>query len=152
MNDYQSSEFLRDGSHVYEYEKLNYQEKLKILSVIALEKLSNSLDSIAKVQGLSENVEDLLASREELQAANDSPTERVTTLQGGTVEQQQQLVSLHSQISQLQADKTLLQASLNSVSAGRDDLQTQLNNVTARLNSFESLVRQIDTLTDEAVG
>lgn len=142
---YQSSEFLTDGPHSYEFSQLNYQDKISVLSLIALEKLSTSLEAIANVQTLSENVLQIQESNELLTSTNELMQQQLIDLAA-------EKDALQSQIDDQSSNATFLQGQVVSLSESNAALNHQLNTVTTRLNAFESLVRQIDTLTDEAVG
>lgn len=142
---YQSSEFLTDGSHSYEFSQLNYQDKISVLSLIALEKLSTSLEAIANVQTLSENVLQIQESNELLTSTNELMQQQLIDLAA-------EKDALQNQIDDQNNNTTFLQGQVVSLSESNAALNNQLNTVTTRLNAFESLVRQIDTLTDEAVG
>lgn len=160
---YRSRDFLTDGHHLYNFNELNYQDKVAILSLEALEKLSTSLESIANVHTLNENVLQIQETNDQLTASNELMQQQMIDLAAEKDDLQVQMTqqvanvaaekaALQQQIDNQNNNSTYLQGQIVALSENNAALTSQLNNVTTRLSQFENLVRQIDTLTDEAVG
>ena len=62
--DYESHKFLVDGSVSRSYDELNYHDKIKIKALQGLDKLVDSLNSIANVKAIELQINNLTTSSE----------------------------------------------------------------------------------------
>ena len=80
--DYESHEFLVDGSVARTYDELNYHDKIKVRALQGLDKLAASLNSIANVKAIEFQISHLNTMSEgfsEEMAAKDAQIADLTT-------------------------------------------------------------------------
>jgi chromosome segregation ATPase len=132
--DYESNEFLVDGSVARTYDELSYHDKIKVRALQGLDQLAASLNSIANVKAIEFQINHL-----------NTITEGFTDQMTAKDEEIAQLTSQLSTIENSQAARqALLEAEIASLRAANDSL-------TENFNKFKSVLTSIDHLTDEVI-
>ena len=132
--DYESHEFLVDGSVARTYDELSYHDKIKVRALQGLDQLAASLNSIANVKAIEFQINHLNTMTEgftEQMAAKDDEISQLTT----------QLSSIENSQA---ASRALLEAEIASLKAANESLKENFD-------KFKAVLTSIDHLTDEVI-
>ena len=132
--DYESNEFLTDGSVSRTYDELSYHDKIKVRALQGLDQLAASLNAISNIKAIEFQINHL------------------NEMSGGFNQQLEdkdaQIASLTEQLANIEntqaASKALLEAEIASLKAANESL-------TENFNKFKAVVASIDSLTDEVI-
>ena len=161
--DYESTEFLTDGSVSRTYDELNYHDKIKVRALQGLDQLAASLNAISNIKAIEfqlNHLNEMSDGFEAQLAEKDAQIAKITadkaveiaalhgqiaalTSQLTTIEETQAEQLLEMQNSQA-ASKALLEAQIASLQAANESL-------TDNFNKFRAVVASIDELTDEVI-
>lgn len=169
MTNYESSEFLVDGSVAFDYDSLPYGEKLKIKALQGLDSLAASLNAISNVKAIEFQIQHLLDTTEtfnaqmEAQTANFNAKLAVVNAQLEAKDAEiAQLKEQSNSTGSLQEQIVLLQQQIQDQTAARaeqqlehqtaiQNLQAENAYLTERFNKLKGVLQNIDVLTDEVI-
>ena len=143
--DYESNEFLTDGSVSFNYDDLSYHDKIKVRALQGLDSLAASLNSISNIKAIEfqiNHLNEMTSGFTDQLAAKDTEIENLTQ-QLSNIESTQ-IAALENAVASANADAALLQAEVASLKAANDSL-------TENFNKFKSVLTSIDSLTDEVI-
>ena len=143
--DYESNEFLTDGSVSFNYDDLSYHDKIKVRALQGLDSLAASLNSISNIKAIEfqiNHLNEMTSGFTDQLAAKDTEIENLTQ-QLSNIESTQ-IAALENAVASANADAALLQAEIASLKAANDSL-------TENFNKFKSVLTSIDHLTDEVI-
>ena len=143
--DYESNEFLTDGSVSFNYDDLSYHDKIKVRALQGLDSLAASLNSISNIKAIEfqiNHLNEMTSGFTDQLAAKDTEIENLTQ-QLSNIESTQ-IAALENAVASANADAALLQAEVASLKAANDSL-------TENFNKFKSVLTSIDHLTDEVI-
>ena len=126
--DYESNEFLTDGSVSFNYDDLSYHDKIKVRALQGLDSLAASLNSISNIKAIEFQINHL--------------NEMTSGFTDQLSAKDAQIASLQDQIDNF--DTSGLEAEIASLKAANDSL-------TENFNKFKSVLTSIDSLTDEVI-
>ena len=132
--DYESNEFLVDGSVARTYDELSYHDKIKVRALQGLDQLAASLNSIANVKAIEfqiNHLNEITSGFTEQMSAKDDEIADLTT-QLSTIENTQA------------AGRALLEAEIASLKAANESLKENFD-------KFKAVLTSIDHLTDEVI-
>ena len=132
--DYESNEFLVDGSESFTYDQLSYHDKIKVKALQGLDQLAASLNAISNIKAIEFQINHL------------------NEMSGGFTEQLEakdaQIYALNQRLNGLDAEHNsqiaLFEAEVASLNAANQSL-------TENFNKFKSVLTSIDSLTDEVI-
>jgi chromosome segregation ATPase len=143
--DYESNEFLTDGSVSFNYDDLSYHDKIKVRALQGLDSLAASLNSISNIKAIEfqiNHLNEMTSGFTDQLAAKDTEIENLTQ-QLSNIESTQ-IAALENAVASANADAALLQAEVAALKAANDSL-------TENFNKFKSVLTSIDHLTDEVI-
>ena len=132
--DYESNEFLVDGSVARTYDELSYHDKIKVRALQGLDQLAASLNAISNIKAIEfqiNHLNEMSGGFNQQLEAKDAQIQALTN-QLATIENTQA------------ASKALLEAEIASLKAANESL-------TDNFNKFRSVIASIDSLTDEVI-
>ena len=132
--DYESNEFLVDGSVARTYDELSYHDKIKVRALQGLDQLAASLNAISNIKAIEFQINHLNEMSGGFNQQLEAKDEQIQALtnQLATIENTQA------------ASKALLEAEIASLKAANESL-------TDNFNKFRSVIASIDSLTDEVI-
>jgi chromosome segregation ATPase len=150
--DYESNEFLVDGSVARTYDELSYHDKIKVRALQGLDQLAASLNSIANVKAIEFQINHLnemtSGFTEQMSAKDDEIADLTDQLNNVASNVQQQLADQAAQhqasLAQATAASALLEAELASLKAANESLKENFD-------KFKAVLTSIDHLTDEVI-
>ena len=143
--DYESNEFLTDGSVSFNYDDLSYHDKIKVRALQGLDSLAASLNSISNIKAIEfqiNHLNEMTSGFTDQLAAKDTEIETLTQQLSDL--ESTQIAALENAVASANADAALLQAEIASLKAANDSL-------TENFNKFKSVLTSIDSLTDEVI-
>ena len=151
--DYESNEFLTDGSVSFNYDDLSYHDKIKVRALQGLDSLAASLNSISNIKAIEFQINHLnemtSGFTEQMSAKDDEIADLTTQLDNVASNVQQQLADQASQhqasLAQATAASAMLEAEIASLKAANESL-------TENFNKFKSVLTSIDQMTDEVIS
>ena len=146
--DYQSSNFLTDGSASFEFADLPYQQKVNILQLIALEKLTDNLAKLADLPTSTQLNTNISVAEEQLAEAQQQTAQLQTALN-------EQQAAFDEKLLKLEQDQEIVTQELQELGYAKIKLEEEQQKLQAEATKQQKLVdllKQIDTLTDEALG
>ena len=169
MTNYESSEFLVDGSVAFDYDSLPYGEKLKIKALQGLDSLAASLNAISNVKAIEFQIQHLLDTTETFNAQMEAQTANFNAKLAAVNAQLEakdaeiaQLTEQSNSTGSLQEQIVLLQQQIQDQTAARAEQQlehqTAIQNLkaenaylTERFDKLKGVLQNIDVLTDEVI-
>jgi len=143
--DYESNEFLTDGSVSFNYDDLSYHDKIKVRALQGLDSLAASLNSISNIKAIEfqiNHLNEMTSGFTDQLAAKDTEIENLTQQLSNL--ESTQIAALENAVAAANADAALLQAEVAALKAANDSL-------TENFNKFKSVLTSIDHLTDEVI-
>ena len=143
--DYESNEFLTDGSVSFNYDDLPYHDKIKVRALQGLDSLAASLNSISNIKAIEfqiNHLNEMTSGFTDQLAAKDTEIENLTQQLSNL--ESTQIAALENAVASANADAALLQAEVAALKAANDSL-------TENFNKFKSVLTSIDHLTDEVI-
>jgi chromosome segregation ATPase len=143
--DYESNEFLTDGSVSFNYDDLSYHDKIKVRALQGLDSLAASLNSISNIKAIEfqiNHLNEMTSGFTDQLAAKDTEIENLTQQLSNL--ESTQIAALENAVASANADAALLQAEVAALKAANDSL-------TENFNKFKSVLTSIDHLTDEVI-
>lgn len=143
--DYESNEFLTDGSVSRTYDELSYHDKIKVRALQGLDQLAASLNAISNIKAIEFQINHLneMSSgfTEQLEAKDAQIAALTEQLTNISAHQEAALAALQDQAT---AQAALQEAEIASLRAANESL-------TENFNKFKSVLTSIDSLTDEVI-
>jgi septal ring factor EnvC (AmiA/AmiB activator) len=146
--DYQSSSFLTDGSASFEFADLPYQQKVNILQLIALERLVDNLGKLADLPTSTQLNTNISVAEQQLAEAQQQTAQLQTALN-------EQQAAFDKKLLKLEQDQEIVTQELQELGYAKmklEEEQAKLQAESAKQQKLVDLLKQIDTLTDEALG
>lgn len=139
--DYQSSSFLTDGSATFEFADLPYQQKVNILQLIALEKLVDNLAKLADLPTSTQLNTNISVAEAQLAEAQQQTAQLQTALN-------EQQAAFDIKLAKLEADQEIVTEELLALGVAKAKVESE----NAKNQKLLALLKQIDEMTDEALG
>ena len=143
--DYESNEFLVDGSESFTYDQLSYHDKIKVKALQGLDQLAASLNAISNVKAIEfqiNHLNSMTSGFTEQLEAKDAQIEQLT----------EQLLNIEeTQAEQLEAIQNSQAASKALLEAQITELQASNAALAENFNKLKAVLTSIDSLTDEVI-
>ena len=143
--DYESNEFLIDGSESFTYDQLSYHDKIKVKALQGLDQLAASLNAISNVKAIEfqiNHLNSMTSGFTEQLEAKDAQIEQLT----------EQLLNIEeTQTEQLEAIQNSQAASKALLEAQITELQASNAALAENFNKLKAVLTSIDSLTDEVI-
>ena len=143
--DYESNEFLIDGSESFTYDQLSYHDKIKVKALQGLDQLAASLNAISNVKAIEfqiNHLNSMTSGFTEQLEAKDAQIEQLT----------EQLLNIEeTQAEQLEAIQNSQAASKALLEAQITELQASNAALAENFNKLKAVLTSIDSLTDEVI-
>ena len=143
--DYESNEFLIDGSESFTYDQLSYHDKIKVKALQGLDQLAASLNAISNVKAIEfqiNHLNSMTSGFTEQLEAKDAQIEHLT----------EQLLNIEeTQTEQLEAIQNSQAASKALLEAQITELQASNAALAENFNKLKAVLTSIDSLTDEVI-